>query len=139
MITLDTNVVSELTSDHPAQNVVAWFARQARIDLYITAITEAELLFGAENLPIGPQRSALAAGDERMINEVLGGRVLLFDRKAARHYAEIRATRERLGHRIGYMDCMIAAIARANGAAVATRDTGGFENCGVEVINPWTD
>ena len=32
---------------------------------------------------------------------------------------------------------MIAAIARVNGASVATRDTGGFESCGIEVINPW--
>ena len=35
------------------------------------------------------------------------------------------------------MDCMIAAIARAHGAAVATRDISGFENCGIEIINPW--
>jgi predicted nucleic acid-binding protein len=32
---------------------------------------------------------------------------------------------------------MIAAVARVNGASVATRDTRGFENCGIEVIDPW--
>jgi predicted nucleic acid-binding protein len=32
---------------------------------------------------------------------------------------------------------MIAAIARVEGAAVVTRDIGGFDGCGVAVINPW--
>jgi predicted nucleic acid-binding protein len=34
-------------------------------------------------------------------------------------------------------DTFIAAIALANGFAVATRDTGPFEATGVTVINPW--
>ena len=34
-------------------------------------------------------------------------------------------------------DAFIAAIAFANGFAVATRDTGPFEAVGVTVINPW--
>ena len=137
VIILDTNVVSELTSAHPEPAVVAWFAGHTRTELYITVITEAELLFGVENLPSGPLRNSLAAGDERMIEVVLAGRVLPFGREAARHYAQIRAARERIGRRIGYMDCMIAAIARVNGAAVATRNVPDFENCGVEVVNPW--
>jgi predicted nucleic acid-binding protein len=34
-------------------------------------------------------------------------------------------------------DALIAAIALANGFAVATRDTNPFEAAGVSVINPW--
>ena len=34
-------------------------------------------------------------------------------------------------------DAFIAAIALANGFAVATRATGAFEAAGVTVINPW--
>jgi hypothetical protein len=32
---------------------------------------------------------------------------------------------------------MIAAIARVHGVPVATRDIGGFEGCGLILINPW--
>ncbi len=139
MIILDTNVVSELTAFEPAQSVVAWFARQIETDLYITSVNEAELLAGSERLPAGRRRSALVAANERIINEVLGGRVLFFDRGAARMYAVVLAERERIGRPISELDCMIAAIARANDAVVATRDLYGFDNCGVEVINPWGD
>ena len=137
MIILDTNVVSELGKTNPDSSVLAWFARQPLSDVYLTAVSEAELGYGVANMPNGRRRNAVAAGNARVINEILEGRVLSFDRDAAWHYAEIRAHRERIGRPIGEMDCMIAAIARVNGAAVATRDAGGFADCGIQAINPW--
>lgn len=137
MIVLDTNVASELSKANPDVSVLAWLARQSPPDLYLTAVSEAELGYGLAKLPDGRRRNAVAAGNDRVINEILEGRVLSFDRDAAWHYAEIRAHRERIGRPIGEMDCMIAAIARANGAAVATRDAGGFADCGIQAINPW--
>jgi len=41
------------------------------------------------------------------------------------------------GSPISQFDCQIAAIARAQEAAVATRNTGDYEGCGIEVIDPW--
>ena len=72
-----------------------------------------------------------------MINTCFAGRILPFKSHAAPIYAEIRAARRLSGRSIRELDCMIAAIARVNGASVATRDTGGFENCGVDIVNPW--
>ena len=142
MIILDTNVASELGKADPAPEVAAWFARQPLSELWLTAVNEAELLYGVERLPEGRRRQLLAAEDERLIDDDLGGRVLLFDRASARAYAEIRVARERAGRAFGdnlHRDCMIAAIARVNGAAVATRNVSDFEGCGVEVVNPWLD
>jgi predicted nucleic acid-binding protein len=140
MIILDTNVASELSKPNPYPNVAEWFARQSLRELYLTCVTEAELRYGLERLPVGRKRRDLMDRDERLIDEDLGGRVLPFDRASARAYAEIRVARERGGRPFGenlHRDCMIAAIARVNGASVATRDTRGFENCGIEVINTW--
>ena len=139
MIILDTNVVSELTSFEPAANVVAWLSKQVETELFITSVNEAELSFGVERLPGGRRRNDLATANERIINGLLGGRVLVFDRAVAGMYAVILANRERIGLPIGELDCMVAAIARVHGATVATRDMYGFENCGVEVVNPWSD
>ena len=140
MIILDTDAASKLSKPNPHPNVAAWFAGQPLRELYLTCVTEAEMLYGLERLPVGRKRSDLTERDERLIDEHLGGRVLLFDRAAARAYAEIRVARERAGRPFGenlHRDCMIAAIARVNGAAVATRNVPDFENCGVEVVNPW--
>ena len=55
---------------------------------------------------------------------------------AARAYAEIAASRRRMGRPIPEADCQIAAIARSHGMAVATRNVGDFTDTGIEVIDP---
>lgn len=137
MIVLDTNVVSELCRTVPNADVFDWAAQQSADSLYITTVTEAELWYGVELLPAGRNRRTLEAATEQMLNIFFGRRILSFDRAAARIYAEIRASRRLAGRVIGELDCMIAAIARVHGASVATRDIYGFDNCGIEVINPW--
>jgi predicted nucleic acid-binding protein len=65
------------------------------------------------------------------------GPILTFDLNAARAFADISATRRKLGRPIGQMDAQIAAIARSRSAAIATRNLRDFEDCGVELIDPW--
>jgi predicted nucleic acid-binding protein len=72
-----------------------------------------------------------------MFAEDLGGRILPFGSESSRPYAEIAAARRRAGRPISHFDAQIAAIARANGATVATRNTDDFAGCGVEIIDPW--
>ena len=136
---LDTNVVSELIKPRPNQSVLKWVAEQAPSDLYITVITEAELRFGVELLYPGRRRAELEAAVLGMIDTCFAGRILPFKSEAAPVYAEIRAARRMMGRSIKELDCMIAAIARVHGAAVATRHLYGFENCGIEVVDPWGD
>jgi predicted nucleic acid-binding protein len=66
------------------------------------------------------------------------GRILAFDERAAGHFADIAATRKRLGRRIQPVDAQIAAIARAHGKTLVTRDVKDFQDCGVDVVNPWS-
>ena len=73
-----------------------------------------------------------------MLREDFAGRVLPFDREAARAYARIAADRRAGGRPISHADCQIGAIARSRGMAVATRNIRDFENMGVELIDPWT-
>ena len=42
-----------------------------------------------------------------------------------------------VGRPVTQFDTQIAAIARARGAAVATRNADDFEDCGIAVLNPW--
>lgn len=136
MIVLDTNVISELARPAPDDRVVAWV--NAQDDTALTATTVAELLYGVARLPDGARKARLSEGIRGMIDEDLGGRVLAFDRAAAAHYADIAARRDGAGRPIGLADGQIAAICRARGAALATRNVRDFENAGITVIDPWT-
>ena len=139
MIVLDTNVVSELVRITPEPVVLDWVARQAPQDVFLSAVTEAELRYGVAIMPMGRRRDSLALTLARILDEDFAGRVLSFDSFAARAYATIAAERRAAGRPIEPPDCQIAAIARSLAASVATRDTGGFEGCGIDVIDPWAD
>jgi len=105
--------------------------------VFITTITEAEVLYGIELLPAGKRRLRLSAIIEKLFAEDFQSRILPFDEDSARVFAKIVTGREAAGRPISQFDAMIAAIARSRGAAVATRNTDDFEHCGIRVINPW--
>lgn len=137
MIILDTNVVSELLRPDPARQVERWLSEQDGATVYFTTVSEAELWHGVALLPAGKRRTALAQAIEGMLEEDFRDRILPFDRAAARAYAAIAAEHRAAGRPIGQFDCQIAAIARARGAAVATRNTGDYDGCGIPLIDPW--
>jgi predicted nucleic acid-binding protein len=137
MILLDTNVISELMRAEPTQIVLDWFGQHDAADLFISAITEAELRTGVAILPHGQRRDRLQLAIDAMIDQDFQSRVLPFDSLAAKAYAEIASQRRAAGRPIAEADCQIAAIARANAAMVATRNVRDFDNCGVAMINPW--
>ena len=139
MIVIDTNVVSEAMRLTPEPAVMVWFSGQDSAELYLTAVSEAELRAGAAILPAGQRRDRLAAEIDAVIGEDFAGRVLPFDSAAARAYAAIAAARRSAGRLILEADCQIAAIARAREAAVATRNIGDFAHCGIAVIDPWAE
>jgi predicted nucleic acid-binding protein len=138
MILLDTNVVSEVIRARPDPSVARWLAARPADDIFVSAITEAELRFGVALLPEGRRRSVIAAAVEGLIAEDFAGRVWPFDSDAAVHYGTLAASRRQAGRPISVPDAQIAAIALARGAVLATRNVADFADCGVTIINPWT-
>lgn len=136
-IVVDTNVVSELMRESTDSHVLRWINGQEESELIFTAVVEAELRIGIAMLPKGRRRSELEIALEETIDIDFNNRVIPFDSDAAHEYATIGANRKASGTPISEMDCQIAAIARSKGAAVATRDVRDFQNCGIEIINPW--
>ena len=138
MFVLDTNVLSELMNPRGAVAPLAWTDAASRFGLFTTALNQAEILYGLAIMPEGRKRADRIMWADAMFAHEFGGRILPFDERAAGHYAEIAATRKRLGRRIQPVDAQIAAITRANSMAVVTRDVSDFADCGIEVIDPWT-
>lgn len=137
MIVLDTNVVSEVMKVSPDPVVHDWFKKIPRNSLFVTAVTEAEILAGIAALPAGKRRAELAALALVTFEKSFAGRVFGFESQAAPHYADIVTRRRDAGMPISAFDAQIAAIAREKGMAVATRNTRDFIRCGVDLIDPW--
>ncbi len=138
MIILDTNVVSEAMKSSANPAVMAWLNRQAAETLYLSSVTLAELLFGIDCLPEGRRKKALKETLDGLL-DLFGDRILSFDTKSARNYAQLAAKARSAGMGFPLPDGYIAAIAVANGFAVATRDIGPFEAAGIAYIDPWEE
>ncbi len=138
MIIIDTNVISELQKRDPNQHVLEWLDQQEPTNLYLTAITAAELMYGACALPKGKRASMLRDVTTHIIEDQFRGRVLPFDAQAAHYYGQRMADCRKAGRAVGMADGQIAAIAVANNMApIATRDTAPFEAFRLEVVNPF--
>ena len=137
MIILDTNVLSEFMRPKPSARVASWVSKQPAAELFTTSITEAEIFYGIELLTRGKRREGLLAAAEAMFAQDLADRVFGFEGDAARAFSRIAANRRALGRPISHADAQIAAIAQVRGAKLATRNVEDFEDCGLDVVDPW--
>ena len=137
MVVLDTNVVSELMRDDPHADVLVWLDERPTRELFVTAVTEAEVRSGIAFLPDGRRRRGIAEAADRAFGGLFAGRVLPFDSAAAHAYAEIAAACRAAGRPVSQADGQIAAIARSRGMAVATRNVRDFADMGIVLIDPW--
>lgn len=137
MIVLDTNVLSEPLKPGPEPTVVEWLDAQHPGTLCITAITVAELRYGLAALPEGRRKAILTKRLEAEVLPLFGSRILPFDDDAAAQYADLQAAARASGRPMPVLDAQIAAIARARGCALATRNVADFEGAGLVLVNPW--
>jgi predicted nucleic acid-binding protein len=137
MFVLDTNVLSAIMGSRPVAEVAAWITRQPDEQLCTTSVCQAEILAGIAILPNGRRRQFLDAAARAIFEDDFGGRILPFDQAAASHYAALFASRREAGRPAGQADLMIAAVARAHGASLVTRNVSDFEGCGIPILNPW--
>lgn len=137
MIVLDTNVISEPLRPAGAVKVREWLNAQSPETLYTTAINVAELLAGVALLPAGRRQRDLGERLRALLSRLFLGRISTFDLDAADAYARVARESSRAGKTVPHDDALIAAIARAHGFVVATRNVSNFAGAGVRLIDPW--
>ena len=133
---LDTNIISSVTKPVPPESLLAWMAEQADENLFISALTIAEVRRGVLEKPAGRKRDQLEAwftGPEGP-PALFAGRVLPFDEKAALVWARLMAEGKAQGRSRSALDTIIAAVAEANECIVVTDKEKDF--IGVETFNP---
>ena len=131
---LDTNVVSELTRNAPAPQVVRFLAEQD--DLWLSAVVIHELEYGLRLLPQGRRRSRLSEMQSGIL-AAYENRILPLDANGAEWAAHFRTEARRIGRHLDLGDALIAGTANAHGMPLATRNITDFEYLDIEVLNPW--
>ena len=139
MIILDTDVLSALMHQRPELVIEKWLDRQPRESIWTTSVTILEIRFGLALMPLGRRRAMLERDLEATLDQTLEGRIVAFDSAAAEDTAKLMAARRQGGRTGGLSDSMIAGIAIARRATLATRNTRHFADLPVPVVNPWAD
>ena len=133
---LDTNIISNVIKPAPSHALLTWMAKQTDDDLFISALTVAEIRRGLLEKPSGKKRAALEAwfmGPEGP-QALFSGRVLPFDENAGLIWARLMAAGTAEGRLRSALDMIIAAIAEANDCVVATDNEKDF--AGLKFFNP---
>lgn len=73
---LDTNILSELRRKRPEPKVVAFIAAQPLEELYVSAVTLAEIRYGIESLPDANKRAELTGWLTHKVRPMFEQRVL---------------------------------------------------------------
>lgn len=135
MYLLDTNVVSERMKAQPSPVVIGWLDAK-KAELYLPSVALDELRYGVLRLPEGRRREGFARAVETLVTSY-ADKIVPFDAKAAWKSAEFRWQAHSLGFNPSVQDMMIAGIAAANGAVLATRNVKDFAFLDLEVVNPF--
>lgn len=138
MIILDTNVISEPLKPRPDAAVLRWLDLQSPATLYVTTISQAELLAGVAALPAGKRRTELRRIIDKELVSLFADRILPFGERSAEAYAQVVTAANGAGNPMDFADAATAAIAIEHNFIVATRNVGDFKGSSVKLLNPWS-
>ncbi|SIQ86011.1 hypothetical protein SAMN05880590_10835 [Rhizobium sp. RU35A] len=135
MIFIDTNVLSETLKKAPSEAVIAWLVRHDA-EIALSSVVIGEIAYGIAKIRPDQRAERLEQGltDWR---RRFADRIFAFTEETALIYGLLMGEAARQGRGMSAPDGMIAAIARAHGGRLATRNTGDFLTCGLDLVNPW--
>ena len=137
---LDTNILSEIRRLRPEPKVLAFIAAYPLDDLYISAVTLAELRFGIALLIEGSaRRSELDNWLTHTIRPMFDRRVLPVTEDIMFRWRLLVEDGRKMGHTFSQPDLIIAATAIHHGLTLVSRDTNDYKRVRAPVFNPWVD
>ncbi len=136
---LDTCTISELVKPAPDPGILAWFAQQNELSLYLSALSLGELKRGIEKLAAGKRKTFLQKWLTENVTPRFGDRVLPLTEAACLRWGEMQAQLEKQGKPMPAMDGLIAATALHHQLTLVTRNIKDMDACCVDLLNAWSD
>ena len=134
---LDTNILSELRRSRPEPRVPAFIASQPLDQLFISAVTIAEIRFGIELVGDATRRVELNGWLDHTVRPMFEQRVLPVSEDIIFKWRLMVEGGRKNGHTFSQPDLFIAATAQHHGLTLVSRDTDDFSKAHIQVFNPW--
>jgi predicted nucleic acid-binding protein len=126
----DTNIISELCKPQPDQGVIAWSAEVTTIA--ISVITLEEIIYGLNAKP----NARIQSWFQEFLKTYC--QVLPITSEIAQCAGELRGKLRTQGMTRNQADMLIAATAQVHHLTLVTRNTRDFENCDIQILNPFS-
>lgn len=137
MIVLDTSVITEILRPKPHKSVLEWINAQDAQQLFLSAITVAELFASLENLQDTAKKAQVSTLMLEMLNQDFSGRLLPFDAQSALIYAQLYAENIQAEVSLDTAELQKVAICQQHQARFATSEVARFAESGIALLNPW--
>lgn len=134
---LDTNILSELRRPRPAPKVLAFIAANPLEQLYVSAVTFAEIRFGIEIVAGAAKRAELNDWLAHKVRPMFEGRVLPVTEDVMFKWKLLVEEGRKERHTFSQPDLIIAATALRHGLTILSRDTRDYQRARAPVVDPW--
>ena len=134
---LGTNVLSEFRRPKPEPRVVDFVSQCPLDQLYVSAVTLAEIRFGIELVGEPNRRAELNDWLTHKVLPMFDHRVLQVTEDIMLKWRLLVEEGRKAGHTFSQPDLIIAATAIHHGLTVVTRDRSDYDMAHVPVVNPW--
>ncbi len=137
---IDTCVISEFVKRKPNDHVRNWFNQQQEIDLFLSAISIAEIKKGIYKIKSSqPERALKLHNWLDRLELSFSQRILPINNDVLEQWAQLSASMERQGETLAVMDSLIAATASHYDLTISTRNVNDFNALPLKIINPFEE
>lgn len=135
---LDTNILSELRKPKPERKVIVFIEAQPLDQLFISAVTLAELRFGIERVPDPARRADLHNWLTHKVRPMFEGRVLPISEDVMFKWRLLVEEGRKIRHTFSQPDLIIVATGLHYDLMIVTRDAAGYAKTQASIFNPWS-
>lgn len=134
---LDTNVISELISKNPNEQVVEFINDLNTEDVFLSAITIGEIKSGIENVQSDAKKELLSRWLHNDLLYKFENRIISIDTETMLTWGSINHKLKKQGLALPIMDSLIGATCLSKGLTLITRNEKDFQNLAIKIVNPF--
>ena len=134
---LDTNVISELISKKPNQNVLSFIQNLDENNIYLSVITIGEIKSGIENIKDEAKKEKLSSWLYDDLLERFKNKIIDINIDVMLEWGKTNQNLKSIGKSLPIMDSLIGATCIVKGFALVTRNDKDFKNLDIKIVNPF--